>query len=145
MGIRIEEQGESMTQADAVAVVEGWHEALNRRDSEGVIALSAAEIEILGPRGVARGREVLRQWLEHTRVSLEPLRWFARGGEVVVAQHGVWRSIETGDVDGEADVASRFRVEDGRVAHYARYDTVEEALAAAGLTDADEVHPRTSS
>ncbi len=133
-----------MDQADAVAVVEAWHEALNRRDLERVIEISAAEIEIVGPRGVARGHDVLRQWLEHTRVSLEPRRWFARGGEVVVAQHGVWRSAETGDIDGEADVASRFRVEDGRVAHYARYDTIEEALAAAGLTDADEVHPRTS-
>lgn len=72
-------------------------------------------------------------------MSLESLRTFARDDQVVVAQHAVWRSVETGEVIGEADVASQFRVKEGRVTQYARYDSLDEALEAARLNDADEI------
>jgi hypothetical protein len=64
---------------------------------------------------------------------------FERDDVVVVAQHGIWRSVNTGDMMGEANIASRFQISDGRVVQYARYDTLHEALAEAGLTDADEI------
>ena len=67
------------------------------------------------------------------------LRAFARGETVVLAQRGVWRSIEGGGVTGERDLASRFDVRNQRVVRFARYDSLDEALEAAGLTVADEV------
>jgi ketosteroid isomerase-like protein len=36
-----------------------WHEALNAGDADRVASLSHPEVEIGGPRGPARGRQVL--------------------------------------------------------------------------------------
>lgn len=128
-----------MSPESPLAVVQGWQDAVNARQAERVLALSDPEIEIVGPRGTARGHEVLRQWLDHARVSLRPLRTFARGQVVVVAQHGVWRSPETDEPMGEAEVASVFHVRGGRVTSYARHDALADALEAGGLAEGDEV------
>jgi hypothetical protein len=74
----------------------------------------------------------------HAGATFDTRATYAAGEAVVVAQHGVWRDGETGAVRGEADVATRFRVLDGRVAEMARYDDgLSSALRAAGLTEAD--------
>lgn len=119
-------------------VVRAWLAAVNNRDYDLTIEKSDPNIEIIGPRGAGYGRPLLRDWLNHARVRLESRRAFARGNTVVVAQRGEWRAVETGEVIGEADVASLFRVEGGRVAHYARYDSLAEALERAGLDYTDE-------
>lgn len=121
------------------AVVQAWQNAANRQDADQLLALSDTNIELIGPRGSAYGHQVLRDWLNRAGLQLETLRMYERGNVVVVAQHGVWRSVDTGDVVGEADIASRFRVNDGRVVQFARYDHLNEALAEAGLTDGDEL------
>jgi hypothetical protein len=126
-------------ESDAHDVVQAWLAALNNRDDERVLRLSDADIEIVGPRGSARGYTVLGQWLKNTRLTLASHRMFADGDAVVVAQHGIWRSIEDDEFIGEADVASRFVVRNGHVALYARYDNLEEALSAAGLSEGDEI------
>jgi hypothetical protein len=115
---------------------------VNSQDADGLLALSDANIEITGPRGAAYGHQLLRDWLGRAGLSLTTLRTFARGDTVVVAQRGVWRSIETGKVQGEADVASSFHVVSGRVTQFARYDDLETALAQAGLGQADEIEIR---
>ncbi|HEY0739172.1 MAG TPA: nuclear transport factor 2 family protein [Herpetosiphonaceae bacterium] len=131
-----------MQQEQAIAVVQAWQEAANNQDGEQLVALSDPNIEIIGPRGSGFGAQLLREWLGRAGLTLETQRVFARDQVVVVAQHGVWRSVETGEVQGEADLASRFRVADGRVAQFARYDRLEQALEAAGLELADELVER---
>ena len=131
-----------MQEADPVTIVQAWQEAANRQDIDGLLALSDPNIEIVGPRGSGYGHQLLRDWLGRASLRLETLRVFGRGAAVVVAQHGVWRSVETGEVVGEQDLASRFRVVDGRVVQFARCDRLEEALAAAGLTHGDEIVDR---
>ena len=128
-----------MQEADPVAIVQAWHDAANRQDIGGLLALSDPNIEIVGPRGSGYGHQLLRDWLVRAGLRLETLRVFGRDDVVVVAQHGVWRSVETGDVMGEQDLASWFRVANGQVTQYARSDSLDEALAAAGLTQADEL------
>jgi hypothetical protein len=67
---------------------------------------------------------------------------FAHDERLVVAQHAVWRAPETGEILGEADVASRFVVAGGRVAEVERFDgpdALGAALARARLTAADRV------
>lgn len=127
------------TDPESIHVVRSWHEALNREDSERVLELSDPAIEIVGPRESGYGRELLNDWLQHTRVHLRPLQMFGRAEAVVVSQHGTWHSLETGDVTGEANVASYFLVRDGRITRYARFDSLESALLAAGLTETDAV------
>ena len=127
-----------MQQEDAVAVVYAWQDAANRQDVERLVALSDANIEIVGPRGSGFRQQLLRDWLARAGLTIETQRTFTRENVVVVAQHGVWRSVENGEVTGEADLASRFRVEQGRVVQFARHDRLDTALAEAGLSEADE-------
>jgi hypothetical protein len=121
------------------AIAQAWQDAVNERDIDRLLELSDPEIEVVGPRGSGYGHQLLRDWLGRAGLSLTTQRVFARGDAVVMAQRGVWRSIETGDVTGEADVASRFRVDRGRVAVFGRYDDLDAALGAAGLSHADAV------
>ena len=127
-----------MPHANSVTMVQAWQDAANTQNVDGLIALSDPNIEIVGPRGSGYGHQLLRDWLGRAGLRLETLRVFARGDAVVVEQHGVWRSGETGDVTGERNIASRFRVDGERIAQFARYDSLSEALAEAGLTFADE-------
>ena len=130
-----------MAHANSVTMVQAWLDAANTQNVDGLIALSDPNIEIIGPRGSGYGHQLLRDWLGRAGLRLETLRVFARGDAVVVEQHGVWRSGETGDVTGERNIASRFRVDGERIVQFARYDSLSEALAEAGLTFADEKSP----
>lgn len=126
-------------QSNPIEIVQTWQDAVNRRDIDTLIAVSDPRIELIGPRGSGFGHQLLRDWLERAGFQMETLQVFARGDMVVVAQHGIWRSPETGAIIGEQVVASRFRVSNGRVVQFGRYDHVDEALAAAGLQPTDEV------
>jgi hypothetical protein len=122
-----------------VALVAAWHEAVNARDIERLLALSAPTVELIGPRGAAHGHDALRAWLDRAGLALRPQRTFARGAVIVVAARATWRALETGQPLGAAELASCFRVGDSQIVQYARYDTLAEALAAGGLSEADEV------
>jgi hypothetical protein len=113
-------------------VVTAWLEASNAGQVERVLELSAPDVELIGPRGSQRGREVLRGWLARAGVRLDTRRVLSDGEQVIVEQHGVWHHPD-GRVQGEADVASRFVVHNGRVQLIERHDTFAAALAAAGV------------
>lgn len=125
-----------------VAVVAAWHEALDAGDVDRLAALSHDEIELVGPRGVASGRAVVRDWVGRAGARFEPLRWFHRDGSVVVEQRARWRGEDTGEAGAPIVVATAFRVRDGLVARLARFDDVAAALAAAGLDEATELPRR---
>jgi ketosteroid isomerase-like protein len=119
-------------------LVQRWQDAANRQDIALLLALSDPNIEIIGPRGAAQGRNILAEWVRRAGAHFTIQRIFARADRVVAVQQGIWRSAETGEVIGEAQVASSFRVEQGRIVRVARYDTLEQALDDAGLTGDDE-------
>ncbi|MFL5694431.1 MAG: nuclear transport factor 2 family protein [Ktedonobacteraceae bacterium] len=121
------------------ALVQAWQDAANHQDSDRLVELSAPDIEVVGPRGSGHGYQLLRDWLGRAGLHLTTLRAFARDNIVVVAQHGVWRSLETGEVTGERDLATRFRIEGQRVVQFARYDNLDVALDEAGLHYSDEI------
>lgn len=122
-----------------LAVVESWQSAVNARDLEELASLSARDVEIVGPRGSGRGHELLRQWVARAGFSAEPLRWFCGAhGMVVVEQRGRWTLPDT-FAASERVIASAFTVRAGRVVRFERFDALPEALAAAALSDDDEV------
>jgi hypothetical protein len=125
-----------------VEIAEAWQQAANQQDSERLLALSDPNIELVGPRGSGYGHQLLRDWLGRAGLRLTTLRAFGRGNTVVLAQHGIWRSVETEAATGERDLASQFVVAGGRVMRFARYDSLAEALAAAGLSDADAINQK---
>ena len=122
-------------------IVQAWQEAVNDQDVDRLLELSDDNIEIVGPRGSGYGHQLLRDWLARAGLQLQTVRVFAGGNVVVVAQQGVWRAVATGERTGERPVASRFRVADRRVVQFARYDSLDTALADAGLNYADEIFP----
>jgi hypothetical protein len=123
-------------------IAEAWQQAANNQDSERLLALSDPNIEVVGPRGSGYGHQLLRDWLGRAGLTLTTLRTFARGNSVVLAQHAIWRSSATGAVTGERDLASHFDVDGEHVARFGRYDSLAEALAAAGLNHADAIAQR---
>ena len=128
-----------MPTKDSIAIAQSWQAAANEQNVDRLLALSSPNIEIVGPRGSGFGHQLLRDWLGRAGLTLTTRRIFARGDIVVLAQHGMWRSVETGEIVGERKLASRFRVANGQVSQFARYDRIDEALAAAGLKLADEI------
>ena len=132
---------------EAAEIVRTWEETVNTAEIERLLDLSHPEIELVGPRGSAFGRDMLRDWLARAGLSLETQRCFARGETVVNEQLGVWRALTTGDVMtgdivSQAKLASHYRVKNGQVSYVARYDTLQEAFEQSGLSKADEVQLR---
>ena len=125
----------------ALAVVEEWSEAVNRRDGDRLMRLSDKAVQVVGPRGSVRGREVLADWLTRAGFSAEPRRWFCgASGAVVVEQDARWVELDSGRERSTAVVASRFCVQGGVVTSYERHDTLRSALEAAALDEhRDEV------
>lgn len=122
-----------------LAVVESWLAAVDAADGPRLESLSSPEIEIVGPRGRGRAdRSVLSAWLGRAGFHAAARRWFCGAdGRVVVEQDARW---DGGDA---RRLASEFLVVDGRVDRYVRHDGgLADALAASGLTGADEVVAR---
>ena len=101
---------------DAEQTVRAWHQALNTGDLDRLLALSAADVEVGGPRGTGHGRDLLRDWFGRVGVRIEPISMETRGDSVVVEQDARW----PGDADAQP-VASVFRVRDGLVVSVIRY------------------------
>jgi ketosteroid isomerase-like protein len=124
-----------------LATVEQWLQGVNDADREGVLALTSPDMELVGPRGVGRGHELLADWLARAHFSSKPLRWFCGvEGRIVVEQDATW--TVPGGQTSHARVASFFTVRGQRVARFERFDSVDLALLAAGLGEADEVRTR---
>src|SRR5207244_13560481 len=111
--------------------------ALNQADVEQLLSLSSDDVEVGGPRGAGHGTDVLRDWLARASVHLEPRHIFCRGQVVVVEQAASWPSAD-GQLAAPQQVASLFRVENGRVASVLRHPDLPSALHASGLDLSDE-------
>jgi hypothetical protein len=81
---------------------------------------------------------MLRDWVGRAGIHLEPRRWFAGLGNVVVEQIATWRTPEGGMTE-PVTIASSFQLEDGKVSRMVRYESLEAALAANSLTMQDEL------
>jgi ketosteroid isomerase-like protein len=124
----------------AIETVLAWHAALNQADVERLLSLSTDNVEVGGPRGACHGADLLRDWLARASVRLEPRRIFCRNQMVVVDQAARWPTADGQRADPQ-EVASVFRVEDGRVASVLRHLDLASALHAAGLDFSDEHVP----
>lgn len=122
-----------------VELAQAWTEAVNARDMDALRRVASPDVEVAGPRGVARGHEVLAQWLDRAGATFATSRLFARGSVAVLEQAGTWLSEDTGQRPSTATVAVVLREERGRIVSFARHDDLGAALAATGLSATDEV------
>jgi ketosteroid isomerase-like protein len=118
-----------------IQTVIAWHDALNAGDAERLLALSHPNVEVGGPRGSARGTQILREWVGRADIRLEPGRSFGEAGTVVVEQGAEWQSADPGNVQS---VASVFVVSDGLVTSVVRYSDLASALRAANVDESHE-------
>jgi hypothetical protein len=121
----------------ALETVRAWQDAVSAANLERAFALSAEDIEVGGPRGSGRGHQLVRDWVARTGIALEPLRVFQGGGVVVVEQRASWK-LPDGSSSTQV-VATVFKVEGAVVTSVVRYDSLDDALAAAGLRVDDAV------
>jgi hypothetical protein len=124
--------------AEAIRLVEQWVEAVNAADIPGAVALSDADVELVGPRGASRGQKQLRDWVERAGLRMTTRRAFAREQRVVLLQDAEWRDPK-GTPIAASVIASSFVVAGGRVVSVRRYDQLDAALRDARLDDRDEV------
>src|SRR5689334_14813238 len=110
---------------DEIAKVRAWHEALNHGDGEGLVALCHGDVEVGGPRGSARGSDVLRDWAARAGIRLEPRGWFAGDGKIVVEQIATWSDDGTGRATEPVVVATVFELAAGQVRRIMRCDDLE--------------------
>ncbi len=113
-------------------LIEDFHHAVNARDAAAAAALVTEDVEVGGPRGSGRGVELVREWASGAGITIEPGRRFGRGALVVVEQRARW----AGDPEPH-DIATVFELAGDRISRLIRYDSLTDALAAAGLTEAD--------
>ena len=123
-------------------VIEAWHTAVNAGDGVAAGALCTDDVQVGGPRGTGRGRDLLVGWVGHAGVRLEPLCWFCGGEGAVVEQDARWVDGGTREPTAPVRVATTFGVADGRICRVLRHTGLDDALAAAGLTTKDEVTAR---
>lgn len=106
-----------------------------REMSPGRPSLVTEDVELGGPRGLAKGVEVFRDWVAGSGIELETVRFFRRHDVAVAVQVARWSRD-----DAVREMATEFAARAGRICRIVRRDDgVERALAAAGLSVADEL------
>ncbi|MCV7065834.1 nuclear transport factor 2 family protein [Mycolicibacterium houstonense] len=116
-----------------IATVLAWHDALNEKDIDTLVALSSEDIEVGDAGGAAQGHSALRDWAASAVDTVTPGRMFVHDGVVVVEQ-----TITAADGTARSGAAA-FRVVRDHVTSAFRHDTLAAALAATELTEQDLV------
>jgi mannose-6-phosphate isomerase-like protein (cupin superfamily) len=124
-----------------LSLVRAWHDAVNGGEIDRLAELLDDDVEFGGPRGSGRGATVVLDWARHSGIHLEPYRWFQRGNDVVVEEIATWQLPDAGELAPPSDVSTHFKVRNDLVRRVMRYDTLQEALAAAGLNESNDARP----
>lgn len=107
-------------------VVSRWHDAVNAGDIAAVLAVSATDVAVRGPRGVGHGHDLMRGWLERSGIRLAPQDPLVEtDGRFVVRELAQWT---TASPSGGAPLEPTetwcvFTVAGGAVTSVARYET----------------------
>jgi len=110
-----------------IATVLAWHDALNAKDIDTLLAVSSDDIEIGDAHGAAQGLDALRKWAEGLTGTVTVGRLYVHDGVVVAEQ-----TLDDGSTE-----ASAFRVVHDHVTSAFRHSDLATALAATDLTEDD--------
>lgn len=116
---------------DTADVIKKWTDALNSGDVNALVEASESDIAIAGPRGTAKGVEVLREWYAHTHLTFDVEELLVHGKQAISLGIAHWHNDE-GSETGSANTAFLMKVSsNGRIAELSRHDEgLEAALAA---------------
>lgn len=116
-----------------IATVLAWHDALNGRDVDTLLALCTDDVELGGTEGARQGKPALQHWAASHGATLTVGRTFFREGTVVAQEQE-----STPDRAGSRDIATAFHVADDKISAVFRHDTLAEALEQTGMAESDE-------
>jgi hypothetical protein len=130
-----------VTQRDAIAIVQAFHDHLNNREVASLLDLAADDLRVGGPRGSGEGKYLLEEWVGRASITLAPQRWFRHNDTVVVEQLATWRDPATGAETGSQTVATVFDVREGYISGIYRYGFVGEAVHSVNMDESHEIDP----
>jgi ketosteroid isomerase-like protein len=118
-----------------------WIDALNSGDVEALVQASEPTIAITGPRGVAEGTDILRQWYDNTRLTFDLDKLLVSDNQAIALGTAHWHDEENAEV-GSGSTAFLMKTSPSvRIAALARYDDgLEKALVASGISDISKWH-----
>jgi SnoaL-like protein len=111
-------------------VIDAWHEAVNNRDLAAAQKLVTDPVDVSGPRGTQSiTAAAFADWIVRSGISLRPMTSHRVNDDtVVVEQEATWPE----NPNGTATVATLFRLREGVISAMYRFESLEEALRAAG-------------
>ncbi|HEY4442418.1 MAG TPA: nuclear transport factor 2 family protein [Candidatus Elarobacter sp.] len=118
---------------DPLTIIARWQAAVSAADFDALRALSTDDVEIVSPRGKFHGHGGAQRWVRQTGIGLQTMRAFLHGKHVVVEQTARWRVGPDSTEAPEQVIATHFTLHGDKVARAQRYETLDAALAAAGL------------
>ena len=138
--LRLEAMAEaSQNISENISLINDWINAVNEKNIEKVVRLSSEDSEIVGPRGSARGRDVLSDWIARAGIRLQTLRRFANSKHVAIEQQAAWESPQTEGRQSTALVSTHFTIAGVVISRIARFDSLQPALEDASLSEQDEI------
>ncbi|MDQ0429859.1 hypothetical protein QOZ98_002687 [Planomicrobium stackebrandtii] len=117
-----------------IRVAEQWTTGVNERDIKGVLKVSDPHIELIGPRGIAEGHDILQQWIKESGIKMETQDYYAKGNEVVCVQKATWENQ-----NGHVTIYTFMDIRNGKVHRLGRYDTLDDAFGQCQLSEEDKV------
>lgn len=117
-----------------IKIAERWTTGVNERNIKDVLEVSDPHIELVGPRGVAEGHNILQQWIKESGIKMETQDYYAKGNEVVCVQRATWENQ-----NGHVTIYTFMEIRDGKVHRLGRYDTLDDAFGQCELSEEDRV------
>jgi ketosteroid isomerase-like protein len=128
--------------SDNLEIVQRGFDAFNERGVEGIIPFVDPEFEATTPPNLAsepdtyRGHEGIRRWFESFYEVMDQIRWdasdFQQVGDKVVVEFTLRARGKTTGLDFGQDAVMVWSLHDGRAIRVELFETLDEALAAAG-------------
>jgi ketosteroid isomerase-like protein len=129
--------------SDNLEIVRQTVEAFNADGVEGIIPFIHPEFEATTPPNLAsepdtyRGHDGVRRWFDSFYEVMDDIRWDAHGfeqqiGEKVVVQFALRARGKTTGLDFGQEAVMVWTLRDGKAIRIELFETVDEALAAAG-------------
>lgn len=119
---------------DNIKIADQWTSKVNERDIKGVLEVSDPHIELVGPRGVAEGHDILERWIKDSGIKMETQGYYAKGNEVICVQKATWENQ-----NGHVTIYTFMEIRNGKVHRLGRYDTLDDAFGQCHLSEEDKV------
>ncbi len=128
--------------SDNLEIVQRGFDAFNERGVEGIIPFVDPEFEATTPPNLAsepdtyRGHEGIRRWFDSFYEVMDQIRWdasdFQQVGDKVVVEFTLRARGKTTALDFGQDAVMVWSLRDGKAIRLELFETLDEALAAAG-------------